>query len=356
MSSGRFSWGRTLPSLASILLVVVLGACGGDDDGDAEGNGPIDRGTAFNFSENNMADAARIGIGLLGVIPRFSVVALGLFDLLIDGVSAANVPFPPAAVINVPVGEDMCLGGGRAHLRWNDADNNAQLSSGDSAELDLASCDFEDDGEEESATGAVTFAFTSVALPDISSNVTVSIRISDSVGTLILTGNFGLSMASPDLPNYTATYTAEDPDGFLRVREGPQNAAMGCFRIEQTFSLPALEEGYFDISLSPDAAVNANGKIFSITSTGFAPLAFQPYQGEDSSYPDDGGMRFFSFLLTAEEGCATIGSPNGVGDSDESNFILRALPGDSDDVTLELRDQGDNTVATEETTWAALTD
>ena len=161
-------------------------------------------------------------------------------------------------------------------------------------------------------------------------------------------------MTSSDLLNYTATYTAEDPDGFIRAREDPQNISLGCFNIVHTFSIAKLEEGYYNISLSPNAVVNANWKTFSITSSGFAPLAFQPHEVEDYSYPDAGGIRFFSYLLTGEEGCAAVGSPNGVGDSDESNFILRAPLGNSDDVILELRDQADHTMATVNTTWAEL--
>jgi hypothetical protein len=51
-----------------------------------------------------------------------------------------------------------------------------------------------------------------------------------------------------------------------------------------------------------------------------------------------------------------VGSPDGVGNSDGSNFILSALSGDLDDVTLQLRDSEDVIVSTETTTWSALAD
>ena len=359
MTLGTVVADRTLRFLVTISLVLALGACGNGENRVVEASDPVDLGTAFNFSENNMDDAAGIGIKLLELIPRFSGITLGLFDLFMNRVAVANIWFRPTGIISIPVGDDLCLGGGRAQLRWKDADNNAQLSRGDSAELDLVSCDFVDDERADTVRGVVTFGFISGALTGstaIEANLTLSVQISDDAGSQTLVGNFGLSVTRSDLMNYTATYTAEDPDGFLRAREGPQNIRLGCFNIVQTFSIGTLEEGYYNTSLSPNAVVNANGKTFSVTSSGFAPLAFQPHEVEDYSYPDAGGIRFFSYLLPGEEGCAAVGSPDGVGDSDGSNFILWAPPGDSDDVTLELRDQADNTVATVNTTWAELAD
>jgi len=357
MTLGTVVTERTVRFLSAISLVLALEACGNGEDRVVEASDPVDLGTAFNFSENNRDDAVGIGIKLLELIPRFSGVTLGLFDLFINNVAVTNISFRPAGVINIAVGEDVCLGGGRAQLRWYDADNNAKLSTGDTAQLYPASCDFVDDQSAQTTTGEMTFSFASGALTPataITSNVTLNLKISDDAGSQTLVGNFGLSVTSSDLMNYTATYTAEDPDGFLRAREGPQDIRLGCFNIVHDFSIATLEEGYYNISLSPNAVVTANGKTFSITSSGFAPLAFQPHEVQDYSYPDAGGIRFFGYLLPGEEGCAAVGSPDGVEDSDGSNLILRAPPGDSDDVTLELRDQADNTVATVNTTWAEL--
>ena len=354
------SW-SSLKTLVPILLLLLLGAYGCSSGGDDEEAGGPGGPGAFNFTEANMGAAAGIAIEGLEILPSISRVILelldGLQDLLLGSGGVSSDSFRPAAII--PIGEvDICLGGGSADLTLNDADNNFQPSPGDSATLTFTDCDFEDDGKADTVDGSVTLVFTGLVLApalDVDADVSMNVTTTDDVGSQVLTGNFGLSIASTDMVNYTAVFTAEDPGGSLKAREGARTVTFGCFDIVLTFSLPGFEAGYF--ALSPNnAVVNANGKIFSIASGGFSPLDFVPYLAEDGSYPDAGGMRFFSFVLSAEEGCAAVGSPNGVGDSDESNFILRALAGDLDDVTLELRDSEDDTVSTVNTTWTALTD
>lgn len=348
------SW-MNLKCFALILLLVAAGAYGCSSSDDEEEGGPGGPG-AFNFTEANMSTAAGIAIGGLEILPNFSQVTLELLDLLLGVGGAASGSFRPAAVI--PIGDvGVCLGGGSALLTLNDADNNLQPTAGDSATLTFEDCDFEDDDDEESVNGTVTLAFTGLVLTpslDVDANVTMNLTTTDDVGSQVITGDFGLSIYSADGENYTATFTAEDPDGYLRAREGSQSVKFGCFDILLTFSLANFDAGYFELSAT--AVINANGKIFSITGGGLGPLDFEPYPAEDYSYPDAGGMRFFSFVLSAEEGCAAVGSPSGVGNSDGSNFILRALAGDLDDVELELRDVEDAIVSTEDTTWDALTD
>jgi hypothetical protein len=186
----------------------------------------------------------------------------------------------------------------------------------------------------------------------------MDVTSTDDVGSQDITGSFGLSIYSPNLEDYSATFTAADPTGKLRIREGGQTVTLGCFSIFLTFCLncaDSFNDGYFD--LAGTAVVNASGKVFSITTAGLGELVFGPYPEGGMSYPDAGGMRFYSFVLVSgQDGCAAVGSPNGVGNSDGSNFILSALPGDLDDVQLELRDAEDTIVYTEDTTWSALTD
>jgi hypothetical protein len=351
----RFGSWRSPKALVPILLLLVVGAYGCSSSGDDEEVGGPGGPGAFNFTEANMSTAASVAIGGLEILSQFSRLTLELLDYLsgVGGVSSAS--FRPAAVI--PIGDiGVCLGGGSADLTLNDADNNFQPSVGDSATLTFTDCDFEDDGNADSLDGTVTLAFTGLVLApslDVIADVTMNVTTTDDVGSQVITGNFGLSIASPDMVNYTAVFTAEDPGGYLKGKEGVQTVKCGCFDIALTFSILDFDEGYFQ--LSPNAVVNANGKVFSITSAGLAPLDFEPYPSDGNSYPDAGGMRFFSFVLT-EGGCAAVGSPDGVGNSDGSNFILSALSGDLDDVTLQLRDSEDVIVSTEATTWSALAD
>jgi hypothetical protein len=356
MKRFRFGSWRGLRAFAPILLSLVVGAYGCSSSGDEEEVGGPGGPGAFNFTEANMSTAAGIAIEGLEILRQFSQVTLALLDYLsgVGGVSSAS--FQPAAVI--PIGDiGVCLGGGSAALTLNDADNNFQPSVGDSATLTFTDCDFEDDGNADSLDGTVTLAFTGLVLVpslDVDADVSMNVTTTDDVGSQVITGSFGLSITSPDMVNYTAVFTAEDPDGYLKAREGGKTVKFGCFDILLTFSILDFEAGYFELSAN-DAVVNANGKIFSITRSGFPPLDFVPYPAQDNSYPDAGGMRFFSFVL-AEGGCAAVGSPDGVGNSDGSNFILTALAGDLDDVTLQLRDSEDAIVSTETTTWSALAD
>lgn len=344
----RFGSWVGLRTVACILLLFAVGTYGCSSDGDDDGNGGSGGPGAFNFTEENMSTAAGIAIGALEILPNFSEIILKLLEYIFGSVAVQPAVFQPADVI-----PGICQNlDGVADLDYNLIALTATLTFSD--------CDLTGDGT--LIDGTVTLAFTGI--PDLGpplaadANVTMNVTTTDDVGSQNLSGNFGLAIDSADLVNYTAEFTAADPDGYLRVSEGSQSIRYGCFDILLSFSvLPdfGLEDGYFQ--LTPIVVViNASGKVFSITSAGLGVLDFEPYPEGDFSYPDAGGMRFFSFVLSEEEGCAAVGSPNGVGNSDGSNFILRAVPGDLDDVELELRDAGDTILYTEDTTWSALTD
>jgi len=341
MRRPRFGSWISMKSLAAILVLVVTAAYGCSSGGDDDENGGPGGPGAFNFTEANMSTAAGIAIGALEILPNFSQITLELLDLIFGVAALQPAVFRPADVV-----PGLCQSG-QADLDYN--------LIGLTATLTFDECDLAGDGT--LIDGSVTLAFTGIPQQgpplNVGANVTMNVTTTDDVGSQVITGNFGLSIDSVGGLDYTVTFAAEDPDGYLRSRAGGQTVTFGCFDIVLTFSILDFEAGYFE--LSANAVVNANGKIFSITSAGFVPLDFEPYPSEDS-YPDAGGMRFFSFVLSAEDGCAAVGAPDGVGNSDGSNFILTAVPGDDDDVTLELRDSEDAIVSTEDTTWSALTD
>jgi len=339
MERKRIGLWMGLRSLVTMLLIVAVGAygCNGDDDGNGDGStGP----SAFNFTETNMSTAAGIAIGGLEVLPNFTQVTLELLSFIFGDFAVQPSDFQPADVI-----PGLCQSG-EADLEYS--------LIGLTATLTFTDCDLEGDGT--LIDGPVSLAFDGIPQGgpplEVDADVTLNITITDDEGSEVITGSFGLSIDSSDLVDYTAIFTAEGAAEFLKAGQGSQSITFGCFNIILSFSPLDFDSGYF--MLSPNAVINAGGKIFSISSDGFSPLDFVPYTVEDASYPDDGGMRFFSFVLG--DGCAAAGVPAGVGDSDGSNFILTALPGDDDDVTLQLRDSEDVVQATVNTTWSALTD
>jgi hypothetical protein len=342
MEHKRIGLWMGMRSLAAVLLVVAVGTygCNGDDDGDGDGSTGA---SAFNFTESNMSTAAGIAIGGLEVLPNFTQVTLEMLGFIFGDFAAQPSAYRPADII-----PGLCQSG-EADLEYS--------LVGLTASLTFSDCDLEGDGT--LIDGPVSLAFAGIPQGgpplDVDADVTLNITITDDEGSEVITGSFGLSIDSSDLVDYTAIFTAEGAAEFLKAGQGSQSITFGCFNIILSFSPSPpsdLGSGYF--LLSPNAVINAGGKIFSISSGGFSPLDFMPYPVEDASYPDEGGMRFFSFVLG--DGCAAAGVPGGVGDSDESNFILTALPGDDDDVTLELRDSEDVVQATVNTTWSALTD
>ena len=337
------SW-MSLKTLAPVLLLLAVGTYGCNGGDDDEGGGPGGPG-AFNFTEQNMSTAASIAIAGLEIIPNFSQITLQLLDFILGSAAVQTAALQPADVV-----PGLCQSG-EADLDYNLIALTATLT--------FSECDPTGDGT--LLDGTVTLAFTGIPVLgsslNVDANVTMNVTSTDDVGSQEVTGSFGLSIYSSDLVDYAATFTAADPTGKLRIREGGQTVTLGCFSIFLTFCLncaDSFNDGYFD--LAGTSVINASGKVFSITTAGLGELVFGPYPEGGMSYPDAGGMRFYSFVLSEGEGCAAVGSPNGVGNSDGSNFILTALSGGDDDVELELRDAEDTIVYTEDTTWSALTD
>ncbi|GAB4390581.1 MAG: hypothetical protein Kow0025_23600 [Thermodesulfovibrionales bacterium] len=329
---------RNLFLLVSALFLLGLGAAmfaGCDGGGGSPGV------SAYNFTSANMEDAARAGtdaITLFGPFTDVLAIIIGQFPPQVESVG-------PAAVIDL--GDlGLCISG-TSNLTWNDADDSGTLSAGDSVTLTLADC-VVDIGSTANATIVLAFTAVTLAPVDITADVDLDITTVETVDSTVeterFTGVFTVQVSSLDGFDYTVVYTGADPDGLLTDRlNGTLLAKMGCFTVTQAFS--ALDPaGTF--TLIANGVISTGGKIMTISTPG-APLGFVP--GTPDPYPDSGALD----LLGGGQ-CAAVGSPNLLTSPSGNYIVFTAVPGDLDDVTIELFDSSDTLLDAISTTWSAL--
>jgi hypothetical protein len=320
-------------AVLGLVSIIATGGGGSDnlDGNDDNGDGGVH---AFNFTTDNMQDAAEIAVAAQGLFPGFTEVALAIIDQLKLGVA------PVASCANAP--------DGTATLTWNDVDSSGDFSAGDTVNLSLVACDLDDSGE--LVNGSIDIAFSAVTLVipvmNVVSTVDINIEIMEATDVLIgFSGQFDMQVDTADDTNFTVTYTGQDPDGLMT---GSLNDVTlfqyGCFSVAHGFSIN--NPGTFSLQLS--GVLNVGDRIMSLA--GGPILGFIPYANpSDGSFLDFGQKRLLS--LSVPE-CAVVGAPDGVSDSTGTYIDLIAEGGG--DVRLELYDSSDALLHTINTTWDVL--
>ena len=304
------------PMLVAVIMIGslgILGACSSDDDDPGIVSGATV--SAFNFDANNTTIAAEIAAAAMDFFPTFNEIGLVMIETLSTG-NPEESPFVNVIpCTNAPTGS--------TSLSWVD-NGDGVLSVGDTATLTFDVCDLEGDGE--TISGTVTFAATSLSVVPPSTlgiDVSINLTIKLDPDTTTVAGDFVLTISSADGVNFTNVYKAIDALGHaLTITEnGTPYFKAGCFTVTQTYSIPSVHGGMYD--LAPSGAINA--------STGTQRL-----------------------LSVSQPDCASIGAPNGVADSNGSYMDMEAITAGL--LTLHTFDVNDVEIFTVNTSWTALTD
>ena len=321
-----------------LMLVIMigsmgfLGACSSDDDD--TGIDDTSGVSAFNFTANNTTIAAEIAAAAMDFFPAFNEIGLVMIDTLLSG-DPLESPFPDIIpCTNAP--------GGSTSLSWVDTDSSGDLTVGDTATLTFSACDLDNSGE--TISGTVDFKAASVLVP-ASLGIDVSLNLTINLGTETTTvaGDFGFTMSTSDMVNFTNVYVALDAPGqtITITEKGIPYFKAGCFKVTQTYNMVGVQNGMYD--LAPTGAINASNQILSLA--GGPALMF--IDGEMYT----GTQRLLSISVPD---CASIGAPDGVPDSDGSYMDMEAIT--SGLMVLHTYDRNVVEFFTEETSWTALTD
>lgn len=341
----------------AVLLTLTMWACGGGGSGGGGGDGEVQ---GFAFNQANMTEAAGTGAAMTEIFPGVTEVTMVVLGALLDEPAASR-----RANAVVPVGDlGLCISG-TVDLTWDDRDNNAALTAGDTATLTFADCDLDDEGW--LTSGTATFSFTSVALPSsLTALVALDITTAGPTGgaseTENFSGSFQLALSTTDLNHFTAIYGAPNRSDVIRFSlNGQVVGQFGCFDVVQTFSLDEPEA----YTLAPRGIGNVGGKILQLGSYWGpdAPLDFRPGFGPEP-VPVEGTLTYLSFdgrpntpaSFGSLSACTAVGSPGQV-DTDNSAMLLTATGGGN--VRLELYNNLDlnpPVVSTVNTNWFALMD
>lgn len=309
-----------------------LGACSSDDDD----TGIIDTSgvSAFNFNESNTRIAAEIAAAAMDFFPAFNEIGLTMIDTLLSG-DPLESPFPDVVpCTNAPAGS--------TSLSWADTESSGDLTKGDTATLTFTACDVDNSGE--TISGTVDFTAADVFAPaSLTIDVSLDLSINFGADTTTVTGNFGFTMSTTDMVNFTNIYVAVDALGqtITITENGVPYFKAGCFNVAQTYTMVGAQNGMYD--LAPSGAINASNQVLSLA--GGPALMF--IDGEMYS----GTQRLLSISVPE---CASIGAPGGVPDSDGSYMDMEAIT--SGLMVLHTFDKDGFEFFTEETSWTALTD
>ena len=263
---------------------------------------------------------------LTGAVTQTSAANINVVEALLS--QAKTIPQlatanPAALLTGVVVSETIaCTNSGSMSITFDDADNNQQLSSGDTMSFSANSCT--EDGMV--MNGSVSMNNVSVSGDPLSPpyNMQLSIQannftITEGVETVSLNGGMTMTEMTNDGISYTHTITGSS----IQVTEGGVNAGLTNFSIGATEDNNTLA-----YTLDLNATVSSSeigGSVTIVTDTLF--------QGIDPNEPSSGQ--------------ATITGAN------NSRITLIAMG--SDNVRLEIDADGDGTAETFiDTTWDAL--
>ena len=324
-----------------VSVSVLLGACGGGGGG-GDGGGNVTASSApVTISVANAKEVAAAsykttagleggGSGatgfLTGAVTQTVSPRIHLVDVLMSQVK--NIPQlasanPAAALTGVVVSETIaCTNSGSISITFDDADNNQQLSTGDSMSFNASNCT--EDGM--IMNGSVSINNVSVSGDPLSAphSMQLSIQannftVTEGVESIALNGGMTMAESTNDGVLFTHSITGSS----IQVTEGGVSAGLSNFSIEA-----AEDDNTLAYTLDLNATVSSpelGGSVTIVTDTVFA--------GIEPNEPSSGQ--------------ATITGAN------NSRVTLIAMG--ADNVRLEIDEDGNGTAETfVDTTWGAL--
>lgn len=310
--------------------VTTLAACGGgggtiDDDDDITGPRGIQ------FTEQNMVEAAALGVTTLGLFPALSEIATVVIGALENpGILSTELP--------------ICAGGGSAFL---DAAPEAP-AAGSQATLTFDACNVEVDPDEPALIdGTISISFIQYdadaiapapfSTGQLSIDLTIDEELDGEPATGTITGDFLMRSYRNEQGHLGFRYGAEgDQNAQVSVSEnGSQLLRFACFNVSVAYD----DDGFL---LGPDALGRTFGvamaaeQVFTVAARGAGQpwdLVFRPFGGDDVPV-FGGGLNYFSFVLGDD--CAPLGIFGGVsGGSGFLSLYPAAEPAFPGQMTLE---------------------
>jgi hypothetical protein len=360
---------KKFPLSFLIVLVAALGlafafsGCGDSDGGGSTSGGDA---SAFDFTMDNMDDAAAGAVEAFEWVPGFGNTWL----LIMQALGGAGAE----AVVEVPL--DLCANDGTATFALNDNDDNG-IDVGDTFTLTITGCAFEADASE------IVDATMTVTIVDITQQTLAAAAVTGLVADVDFDFTF-TDTSSGDtyriVADFTLTYNAPGEltlaGGEIRVEEnGVAVYRLGCFTIFYLADPSAPETS--DFSLGVDGVMNYGGKVMTVRTVTVTvtaqrelpmPVMYFKYDSEwDEHYPDNGALE----LLSGGK-CAEAGVPSEVSATPDYSVLLEALPDDAvklqsvaseesggqDDIRLTLYNNSEEPplkVGSIMTTWRELT-
>ncbi len=322
-----------------VSVSILLGACGGGGGGGSDSvttsSAPVtissaNAGAVAAAAYKSAAGLEGGGSGATGfltaAVTQTASPGIDLVDVLMSQVkiipqlASAN---PAASLTGVVVSETIaCTNSGSISITFDDADNNQQLSTGDSMSFNASNC--AEDGM--TMNGSVSMNNVSVSGDPLSAPHSMQLSIQANNFTVTEVGESAAlngSMTMTESTNDGVLFTHSITGSSIQVTEGGVSASLNNFSINASEDNNTLA-----YTLDLNATVSSSelgGSVSIVTDTVF--------QGFDLDYPSSGQ--------------ATITGAN------NSRVTLIAL--NSLDVRLEIDADGDGAAETiTDTTWDAL--
>jgi hypothetical protein len=308
------------------MLVFALARCGG---GDGDGGGTI----GFDFTPGgNESVALSLAKNTMAFYPIFSEIGYEAIDILVSA-DPNNSPYMVALCANATIGS--------ATLSWDDTDSNLEISSGDSATIDVINCDL--DNSETPVSGQIIFTFSVVDIDNLPRQLELSIAfnisINDLSGDIVVTGKFGAITQTTNDANYTYTYVAQDvADEVISItRVNDQSRYMfGCYTVVHAFDIGAPDT--YDLAIA--GVINSQNYIMSFEDG--PPFTFinnLPYSGKKK------------LLSQSDPNCASVGAPNDVSSTNGMYMVFEGALSTDGWINATIFDANDVWVTEFMTRW-----
>jgi hypothetical protein len=321
-------------------MAFMLSGCSSSGGDDIAFDGPVTDVVGFQFTEDNMWDAALIGIEPFMVFYDISRIIAAIIEE-IEGQDALDTG-------SGQLGDVLCNGEGTAALSWSGVRDQGSVI------LVFDSCNI-DDGL---VSGEMLFSDTlydeegkETLTAQVLMGLTVQEELDGEIVDMNVDGNFLLRMfrESNETTKLGFRYGGadEDPDAWFELSEDGNQLQLGCFDVSISFD-PEASEGTFllgDVSISTIyGVVIVNEKLILVRTGPGAPGSIASLVFEDGVPVTSGAfgsmvIDYWGFLLKDLGYCAVLGVPEGVGEGGTANMTLRII-GDTPLVGIELYPDG----------------